>query len=98
MDAEHALDAYGPLACSHGLGIKRRYHLREFPPGYDTVHLGKKRAIRRSIRKRELNRTLHELKRIIHGLERLKRQPISIITTKMKRGRQSKLPTEKKRP
>jgi len=42
MDAEHALNAYGPSASPFGAGIKRRYNLREFPPRDDTVHLGKK--------------------------------------------------------
>jgi len=38
-------------------------------------------AIRRFIKKRECDRAIRELKRMIHGVERLKRQPISIITT-----------------
>jgi len=42
MDTEHAFNAYGPSARPFGAGIKRRYNLREFFPGDDAVHLGKK--------------------------------------------------------
>jgi len=39
-------------------------------------------AIRRFIKKREYDRMIHELKRLIQRIEKLKKQGVCIITTK----------------